>query len=138
MRDTWRNRLGWIPLRGARRRAPSWQEESPEDEAAYASHISWRIIALVVFIVLGSNADAMFTLVHLRNGAVEANPVMDMALDNGTLVFVVVKAAITSFGVLALAAIRNLRVAYVGLHGIAAAYVGLLAYHICLFVNHGL
>ena len=89
----------------------------------------------MVFIVLACALDALFTLLHLDEGAVEANPFMAMALARGETLFVVVKTAITVIGVWLLAAHQNFRVGLRGLYLIAAGYALLLAYHLALFVG---
>ena len=59
----------------------------------------------------------------------EVNPFMSLALDEGVSSFFIVKAAITSLGVVILAGIKKTHLAIVGLYGIAAGYAILLAYH---------
>ena len=146
---TWKDDLkrghAWVgstsrrPRRPVRRLSAEESElcEQGEEILEYVDRISPRIVFLVFFIVLSSQLDALFALIHLRNGATEANLVMLLAMEKGVFTFLVVKASMTALGALILAAIRNLRLAFVGLHAIAFASAALLAYHAYLFAAHG-
>lgn len=92
---------------------------------------------VALFIVLSSCLDAYFTLIHLQNGAREANPFMNFAIEVGPLFFLAVKSAITGAGVLALVAVRQRRLRALGLGTVALCYGVLLSYHAALFVLHG-
>ena len=106
------------------------------DEAhrAYVDIPARRVTALLFFVVIGSVLDALFTLLFLANGGDEANPVMALMLTQGPTPFVGLKMAITSLGAWFLAAHRYFPVAYVGLHGLAVAYAGLLLLHVILLL----
>ena len=81
-----------------------------------------------------SALDALFTLLQLEVGSSEINPIMDLALSAGVAVFVMVKMSLTAVGVLFLAFHQNFRFSWVALHGVAASYGILLAYHATLFL----
>ncbi len=108
---------------------------SGEGENQYVDRLRWRTVFLVVFILLACAVDALFTLLHLDEGAVEANPFMAMALDRSEALFVGVKIAITVIGVWLLAAHQNFRVGLTGLYLIAGGYTILIAYHLTLFLR---
>lgn len=101
----------------------------------YIDRLRARTVYLVIFIMAACGLDALFTLVHLDQGAVEANPFMAMALDRGETLFIVVKIVITVVGVWLLAAHQNFRLGLRGLYLVAGGYLLLLAYHLSLFVS---
>ena len=96
-----------------------------------------KVLLVALFIVLSSCLDAYFTLLHLQNGAREANPFMKLAIEIGPVFFLVVKTAITSTGVLALVAVRQRRLRTLGLTTLALGYGVLLTYHASLFTLYG-
>jgi hypothetical protein len=82
--------------------------------------------ATLVFNVI----DVIFTLIVVLLGfAVEANPVMQRALDAGPLAFAVIKISVVSLGVLLLWRERRRPLAVAGSVGIFAAYGLLMMYH---------
>jgi len=87
---------------------------------------------LLFVVVIGSSLDALFTLQFLGNGGEEANPLMALALTHGSTPFVGVKMVVTGLAAWFLAAHRYFRLAYIGLHALAMAYVGLLVLHLSL------
>ncbi len=85
------------------------------------------------FILILNVADAVFTLLYTGLGlAVEGNPLMDQAIVRGPVLFMVVKLALVSGGVLLLWQLRHRRAAVVAaaIAGGAAAYSFLLVYHL--------
>jgi len=68
----------------------------------------------VLAILLLCLADAMVTLVLLRHGAIEANPMMNHMIEMGIGTFLGVKYALTGLGVLLLVRLRKRR-AFFGL-----------------------
>jgi len=75
--------------------------------------------------------DAAFTLVWVLSGvAEEANPLMAHELASGPMRFMVTKLALVSLGLLLLWRLRCRPLARLAIHGSAAAYVALFAYHL--------
>lgn len=64
-------------------------------------HHPW-LFFLSVGIMLLSVTDAFLTLLLLERGMIEANPVMRLAMGQGTTLFVGTKLAMTAFGILVL------------------------------------
>ena len=64
-------------------------------------HHPW-LFFLSVGTMLLSVADAFLTLLLIERGMIEANPVMRLAMDQGTALFVGTKLAMTAFGILVL------------------------------------
>lgn len=107
-----------------------------EREIAWAGRLAPATAALAIFIALASALDALCTLLHLEDGGIELNPVMRLALSAGVPVFLWTKTLATGLGTALLAARQDLRLAWAGLHGLAAAYAGILAYHLTLLARH--
>jgi hypothetical protein len=91
-----------------------------------------RVIALVMWVLVGSALDAYLTLVHVQHGGQEANPLMACMLAYGDALFVAIKMALTGTGVWFLAAHQQFPLALRALHGFAGLYVALLTYHLVL------
>jgi hypothetical protein len=79
--------------------------------------------------------DALLTLLHLEDGGCEANPLMSVALEHGTTLFVVVKLSITCVAAWYLAVHQQFPLASRGLHGLALGYGVLLAYDLVLVLR---
>jgi hypothetical protein len=88
------------------------------------------VLALLVFV--GSLLDALFTLRHLHQGGQEANPLLALALTDGTALFLHLKISLTGVGVWMLAAHQQFPLAARGLHGLALGYGAVLVYHLVL------
>jgi len=106
-----------------------------EGHHAYVDCLAQRIVGLTILVYVGSCLDALLTLLHLENGGCEANPLMDVALAQGTTLFVVLKLSITGVAAWFLAAHQRFPLAYRGLHGLALGYGMLLAYHLALVLR---
>lgn len=100
-----------------------------------AINLSHRVVFLVLFLVVCSALDALFTILHLQQGASEINPLMAMALSQGIDSFVSVKMSLTGLGVLLLAMYRNFQFSLKSLQGLAVIYGVLLAYHLWIFMQ---
>jgi hypothetical protein len=86
--------------------------------------------AAAVIIVLNL-VDAVFTLLYTGVGlASEGNPLMDQVLRESPTMFMAVKLALVSLGVLMLWRLRQRRAAAVGLVASAGAYSMLALYHL--------
>jgi hypothetical protein len=102
------------------------------ERGTYVDRLSPRVAALVLFVVFCSALDALFTLIHIQQGGFEANPIMAMALNQGTGSFVGAKMALTGLGAILLAIHQNFWLGIRGLYALALIYVGLLVYHLII------
>lgn len=85
------------------------------------------------FVLILNVIDAVFTLLYTGCGlASEGNPLMDQLMNRGPVLFMVVKLALVSSGILLLWRLRQRRAAavLVSIAGSAAAYTLLLVYHL--------
>jgi hypothetical protein len=91
---------------------------------------SLRTIVLTLIIFTLSALDAIFTLLHLENGAFELNPLMEQIIQSGFESFFIIKSL--GIGLLAclLASHQNFKISFYGLHLSATIYIGLSAYHL--------
>jgi len=76
--------------------------------------------------------DAFFTLIWLRKGGVEGNPVMDLLIRAGDGVFLAQKCFVVGIWLLVLTIHKNFRVARVGLWMLLLLYGSVLVYHFYL------
>jgi hypothetical protein len=106
-----------------------------EGRQAYVDCLARRIVGLTVLVCVCSLLDALLTLLHLEDGGCEANPLMSVALEHGTTLFVVVKLSITCLAAWYLAVHQQFPLAYRGLHGLALGYGVLLAYDLVLVLR---
>ena len=105
---------------------------SSESTATYVDRLRPGTIWIALTIVTLSGLDALLTLLQLENGAVEANPVMDLALSQGVGAFLVCKGVLTVIGVLVLAIHQNFSASVKSQWAILTAYCCLTLYHFCL------
>jgi hypothetical protein len=98
-----RREFGWrTVLFGFLRSRRREHRRSSEDEPVFIDwHHPW-LFFLAVGTMLLSCLDAFFTLQLLDRGAIEVNPVMAMAINQGTLVFAASKLLMTGVGILML------------------------------------
>lgn len=98
-----RRDFGWrTVLFGFLRSRRREHRRSSEDEPVFIDwHHPW-LFFLAVGTMLLSCADAFFTLLLLDRGAIEVNPVMAYAIDQGTLTFTISKLLLTGIGILML------------------------------------
>jgi hypothetical protein len=96
---------------------------------------SRRVIWLVLFIVVCSALDALFTLLFISKGGGEANPCAALLMSYGDTTFVSVKMAITGAGAWVLAALQKFVLAYLALHGLMVLYLGLMGLHAVLWLS---
>lgn len=94
---------------------------------------SRRVIWLVLFIMVCSALDALFTLLYISNGGQEANPYAALLMSYGDTTFVSVKMAITGAGTWVLAALQQFVSAYLALYGMMLLYLAVMALHAMLW-----
>ncbi len=92
---------------------------------------SRRVIALVLFITVGSAIDALCTLLSFGDGVREVNPLMALLLTYVPTTFVSLKMGITCAAVWTIAALHQClpASAYLGLHGLALSSLALIGHH---------
>jgi hypothetical protein len=80
-----------------------------EDKEAhkYVDRYSLRSVAIVLFILVLSVADAIFTLTLVSRGAEEINPIMDFFLQRGPAIFLGVKYFLTVGSLLCFLILKN-------------------------------
>ena len=94
-----------------------------------------RVIFLVLFIMVCSALDALFTLIFISNGGGEANPYTALLMTYGDTTFVGIKMAMTGAGTWVLAALQKFLPAYLALHVLTILYLGLLGLHALLWFH---
>ena len=107
-------------------------------ESGHMIHVklpSFRIILPVLFIMICSALDALFTLIFISNGGGEANPFAALLMSYGDTTFVGVKMAITGAGAWVLAALQQFVSAYLALYGLMLLYLGLMGLHAILWLS---
>lgn len=114
-------------LRGRRRSAGRRAEDSREIYVDRYTGTEW---ALVLWVLAASLLDLGLTLLHLRSGGGEANPIMDAFLTRGGEAgFIVAKLAMTAVPLLFLLLHVRFRPTKVALIGLGGIYLALMAYH---------
>jgi hypothetical protein len=93
-------------------------------------------VRLVLFVVICSALDALFTLLYLQQGGSEANPVMALALNQGITAFVSLKMGLTGLGTSLLAIYEHSWFGRRSLQALALTYSMLLVYHLMLFYRY--
>lgn len=101
-----------------------------EDRNRYVDCLSFHTIVLTLIIFALSTLDAIFTFVHLENGASELNPLMGQIIQSGFQSFFITKSL--GIGLIAcfLAIHENFRISFYGMHVSATIYIVLSAYHL--------
>jgi hypothetical protein len=123
-------RLSRYTFFGGRRRGP---RRGREREGSFVDLYGTRLFALVLWVALMNVADSFFTLVHLQQGGVEANPVAEALLLTGRAPFVLLKSGLIALALLVLCVHKNFQLARIGLWIAAGAYTLLFLYHLFLF-----
>lgn len=123
-------RFSLYSLWGGRRQR---HRRSEEQGNAFVDVYGTRLWLVVMWIVLMNIADSFFTLVHLQNGGVEANPMAQALLTTGREGFVFWKSGLIGLALVVLTIHKNFPMARLGLWVSAGAYTLLLCYHVALF-----
>lgn len=104
------------------------RRQADRQTAFYVDRYRQSLFAVIVGILFLSVLDAILTLLLISHGAVEINPVMAFYLDVGPYVFLLVKYALTSAGVLILLIFRNIAFKSMRVRAGAFLYLILLAF----------
>ena len=121
-----------------RRRAPA--RRAGDSRLEYVDWFAAHLLAVSLGILVLCATDAFLTLVLLRNGADEVNPLMALVV-NDVSVFTGIKMALTGVSVVLMVALsryrflRLFKVEYV-LYVILAGYVTLIGYEVWLLDGH--
>jgi hypothetical protein len=99
----------------------------------YQDRYGRRLLLVALLLLLLCVADGLYTLLHVSQGAIEMNPLMDHLLEKGPLVFWTVKFVITAGGIVLLVVYRHHPLARVFWGALVIIYGLLLAYHLYLF-----
>ena len=103
-----------------------------EGHQAYVDYLAPRIVGPAVLVYVCSLLDALLTLLHVRDGGSEANPLMHVALIHSPALFLTLKISLTGVAVWFLAIHQQFPLAVRGLHGLALGYGTVLGYHLVL------
>lgn len=88
-----------------------------------------RLLMPLVLVLL-SLLDAQFTLICIRRGGNEMNPIMALALLHSDVLFLVVKMLLTIIPAVVLASLTHRRSAVYGLYLANMLYGGIVYYHL--------
>ena len=103
-----------------------------DHESFYVDRYRPREWAIVLGILGLSIADLVLTLLYLKVGGREANPLMEMALENGDGTFVAVKLFTTIIGLFVLLLHIRFRRVRPLLSAVLVLYVAVVLYHLAL------
>jgi hypothetical protein len=102
-----------------------------EGQDRYVDRPSLRTILLTFIIFTLSTLDAIFTLVHLENGASELNPLMEQIIRGGfQSIFIFIKSPCIGLIACFLASHQNFKISFYGIHVSTTIYILLSAYHL--------
>ncbi|MBK9383847.1 MAG: hypothetical protein IPN34_03340 [Planctomycetes bacterium] len=104
-----------------------------EREGAFVDLYGPGILMLVLLVVGLNIFDSFFTLVYLQRGGLEANPIVQLLLDQGMGTFVLVKNLVIGFALCMLCVCKNFSYARLGLQIAIWVYSLLAVYHIFLY-----
>lgn len=120
----------WASLSGPRRR--SGGRRGRESENSYVDRYRTSDILLLAGIFILNLADAVFTLVWLRRGGSEGNPIMQWFLEQGDWAFLAQKCLVVGLWLVILVVHKNFQIARTGLWCLLALYGAIFIYHIFL------
>jgi hypothetical protein len=101
-----------------------------EGQNRYVDCPSIRTIVLIFIILALSILDAIFTFVHLENGASELNPLMRQIMQSSFQSVVIIKSLGVGLICWLLAIHQNLKISFYGMHVLATIYLFLSVYHL--------
>jgi hypothetical protein len=123
----------WAAFLGLRRRRHGRRDGEGHD--IYVDVFHRGDVALLVGIFVLNIFDALFTLIWLRRGGAEGNPVMLWVLEIGDWAFLAQKCFVVGLWLLLLVAHKNFRLARLGLWTAASFYTLLIGYHLVLIAS---
>lgn len=120
----------WGSLFGPRRRVGG--RRGGEGQNTYVDRYRKNDVLLLAAIFGLNIADALFTLIWVKRGGSEANPVMDWFLQQGDWVFLGQKCLVVGLWLVILVIHKNFQMARVGLWCLLVLYGSIFLYHIFL------
>jgi hypothetical protein len=120
--------LDSLSLRGRRGRGRRLGESKNSYVDVYQRGDVLMLLAIFILNVF----DALFTLIWLRKGGIEGNPVMDLLIRAGDGVFLAQKCVVVGVWLLVLTIHKNFRVARLGMWMLLVLYLAVLIYHFYL------
>lgn len=124
--------LSVYSLFGGRRRAP---RRGHEYEGSFIDVYSPRLVAMITFFFFLTVLDSVSTVIYLRKGGIELNPIAQWMLNQGELEFVLIKGVLTAVCALFVLLHKNFRYAK-GAIGIGFGfYFALAIWHIVLQIK---
>jgi len=124
-------RLSAWSFLGGRRTEP---RRVHEVEGSFVDIYRSGLLFAILWVALMNSADSFFTIIHLQDGGLEANPLAGWMLLTGLVSFVLIKSTVISLALLVLCLHKNFHLARLGLWTAAVAYTCLLGYHLILFM----
>jgi len=94
-----------------------------EEQNRYVDCLSLRTIVLTLIIFTLSTLDAIFTLVHLENGASELNPLMKQIIQSGFQSVLIIKSPGVGLMGCFLAIHQNFKISFYGMHVLTAIHL---------------
>jgi hypothetical protein len=92
--------------------------------------LSFRAILLTFIIFTLSTLDAGFTIIHLKNGASELNPLMEQIVRSGFQSMIIIKSLGIGLMGCFLAIHQNFKISIYGMHALATICLVLSAYYL--------
>jgi hypothetical protein len=117
---------------GGRRRAARRAEEG---EGLFVDRYSHRLVVLLLIFFTLTVLDSVFTVIYLRKGGEELNPIALWMLKQGDVPFVLLKGGLTAVCVLFVMLHKNFRYSRVALGIGFLFYFALAIYHIVLQIE---
>lgn len=102
----------------------------------YVDRLGGKVWAIILFIIILSVIDSIFTLYFLNKGFREVNPLMNIAIFVGRPFFIVSKYIFTIIGILVLSLHKNFKFVKELISLIIIFYLFLNVYHIWLFFKN--
>ncbi|MEQ8764744.1 MAG: DUF5658 family protein [Planctomycetota bacterium] len=102
---------------------------SEDPQHVYVDRFGPKWLFFLLFLFVLCLSDGLMTLIHLQNGGVEENPIMDFFLRHGMQTFLVVKLAATILGIVLLCLHKNYRFVRFLMGLLLVLYGALLGYH---------
>ncbi len=104
----------------------------------YVDCLSLRTYVLALLIFTLSSLDAAFTIILLKNGGFEMNPVMRHLIQSSSESFVIIKSLGVGLMGFFLAIHQNFKISFYGMHILTAIYLAILANHfVCSYLLWG-
>ena len=107
LRDRRRKPTNPFSLRAYRGRRQAVRREADRRHAPYTDRYSRCLLLAALLLILLCVADALYTILHVTDGGIELNPLMQRLLQRSVSLFFVVKFALTGLGVVLLVIYRH-------------------------------